>query len=177
LDIGYNKSKSEKDVNHNLNTICNSITSNIFPFSQNDINSNEEFQFFDINNLIDEYNETYTFLKLINFHHKYFFDFINDGWDDFNSLILIEQAHLDLMNIEESDKKMILNQVNIIKKDIEKNITWKGKTNLKGIELTRQKEQKEQKEQRLQFQKALNEFRSAKQSEHKSINLVIIIFK
>ena len=179
LDIGYNKSKSGKDINPILNTSHNSI--NNFPLSQSDHNDNEELQYFDLNNLIEEYNETYKFLKSINLHEKYFFAFINDGWDDLNSIILIEQAHLDLMNIEESDKELILNQVNITKKDMNNsnnnnNNISKGKINSKGVEIIKEKEQKEQKNQRLLYQKALNEFRSTKKLEHESIILVIIIF-
>ncbi len=161
--------------NEKIEIDCEDLTksTNIASTSRED---DEELQYYDLNFLIEEYNEVYYFLRSIKLQEKYFFDLINDGWDDINGILLIEKPHLDLMDIEEEDKKVILCKIEEIKKKFLERL--KANSNNKdgkdGKEIRDfNKDFAKEKEQRLNLQKALREYRDAKKSEHENSVLLV----
>ena len=99
---------------------------NIYPSNSNHFNNsntnqinnkNEEIFLSSLNldkDLISEYPETYNFLHSINILN-YFNIFIHNEFIDMQSIILIEDIHLDDMNIEDSARKMILYKIKEVK--------------------------------------------------------------
>jgi len=171
---------SEKTVNNNCVKEEESICDNL---------KTDEIEYMDLHFFIEEYNDIYTFLEDIGMHEKYFFDFINDGWDDLDSLILIEQANLDLMvNLEEKDKKIILSKIEALRREFLNNrnknnsgdakLSHKSSSNKNSNNPShnfRNLDFNKEKEQRLQFQKSLNEYRKSKKEKHDQILIVIAI--
>jgi len=128
----------------------------------------------DYKNLIKEYGEVFNFLEELNLHNNYFKVFIQNEFMDMQSILLIEDKHLEEMNINGNSKNKIMNKIREIKGvSIEEGSKYDklpentNKNNNKNSILN--EDNYDEAEQKRLFQQAVMDFRNGNTNENTNV--------